>query len=156
MTISEMVLDMPSYEAMLSEPVAGFYTGQEELPAAQSFIVQAPYYYNFDYLPVYQHLTGQRIAMGMTDGLCSSNRQGEIPIALRDNVSLNNFFYLGEPVQIREAGVDYVAFHHNLEQEVLVPIIVEEMNVQECISAYQNWFGEPVYTDNKITVFAIN
>lgn len=156
MTISEMVLDMPSYEAMLSKPVAGFYTDQEELPAAQSFIVQAPYYYNFDYLPVYQHLTGQRIAMGMTDGLCSSDRQGEIPIALRDNVSLNNYFYLGEPVQIREAGVDYVAFHHNLEQEVLVPVIVEEMNVQECISAYQNWFGEPVYADNKITVFAIN
>lgn len=156
MTISEIVLDVQSYEAMLTRPVAEFYTEQQALPAAESLIVQAPYYYNFDYLPVYQHLTGQRIAMGFTDGLCSNARQGEIPIALQDKISLNNYFYLGEPEELRDGGVDYVVFHHNLEQEVLVPIIVDELDVEDCISAYQSWFGEPVYSDNKITAFAIN
>ncbi len=156
MTISEIVLGDQLYEAMLSEPVAGFYLDMAEQPAGEHLIVQAPYYYNFDYFPVYQHLTKQRIAMGYTDGLCSSQRQGEVPAAQREQISLNNYYYLSEPESLRTAGVDYVVFHHDLVAELEIPIIVDEIDIDECIQAYREWFGDPVYADNKVIAFAVD
>lgn len=155
MTISEIVLGDQLYSAMLSPPISRFYANLEERPDNSLLLVQAPYYYNFDYFPTYQHLTRQRIAMGFTEGLCSRSRPGEIPERLKDRVHLSNYFYLANPDSLTRADVDYVVFHINLEDELEIPIIVDEIDLDPCLDAYREWFGPAVFEDDKIVAFAI-
>ncbi|MDG2288462.1 MAG: hypothetical protein P8K83_01565 [Woeseiaceae bacterium] len=155
MTISEIVLGDRLYESMLGDYVSPFYEQLSEYPAGEKLIVQAPFFYNFDYLPLYQHLNKQTIAVGYTEGLCSLDRVEEIAFSNKERVSINNSYYLNDPQSLIHGGVDFVVFHKNLNEEIVVPVIVEEYSLDACIEFYRQNFGEPIFEDNIIVTFEI-
>ena len=131
--------------------------GQEE-PGSIT-IVEAPWYYQWgiNNLPYYQRVHGQHTRIGFIDPSPHPTRLGELPLD-RTGLEFRNFVHLADRGGLREGGVRFAILHKDLQEEIKrVPVteVLEEPDVSSWIEKYRDWFGDPVYEDALIVVFAV-
>ena len=131
--------------------------GQEE-PGSIT-IVEAPWYYQWgiNNLPYYQRVHGQHTRIGFIDPSPHPTRLGELPLD-RTGLEFRNFVHLADRGGLREGGVQFAILHKDLQEEIKrVPVteVLEEPDVSSWIEKYRDWFGDPVYEDALIVVFAV-
>ncbi len=132
-----------------------FYLALKSYAPGTVSLVEVPYHPDGYYIYAYQLLHHQKVSMGFVDGLCASDRWGEIPPGTK-NVSFHNFVYLADVNQLLTKKVDFVVFHKNLQDEVSVTVEHQHLDLSKCIEQYQRWFGEPYFQDADITVFRVH
>jgi len=134
--------------------IPGFYDVLGGYSPGSMTIVETPYHYNGTYLPFYQSIHHQNILIGFINGLCSGNREGEIPYWLK-NIYFRNYLFLKDIETLDQKYIDYVIFHKNPEKEVLWKPEFSSIDITCCIDYYQGYFGNPIYADNELLVFSI-
>lgn len=130
-----------------------FYRYLATYPPASMTIVEVPYHYAGDHIPFYQAIHRQNMKMGFINGLCSENRQGEIPISAK-NIDFSNYVFLRRIDCVRNKGIHYVVFHKCLEDEITWVPEYHHLDVSACIEEYKKTFGEPMFEDRDIIVFS--
>jgi len=135
--------------------IPDFYKQLGIHPPGSLNIVEVPFHINGYHIPFYQIIHRQNFKYGFINGLCSGNREGEIPID-RTDVHFSNFVFLKNFNLLRDYGAHYVIFHKYLEDEVVYTPEHKHQDVFGCIEQYQREFGSPVFEDRDIEVFLIN
>jgi len=135
--------------------VPGFYRTLASYSPSTLTIVEAPYHWPGDHIPLYQKVHRQTVLMGLTDGLCGQGFDTHAPKS-GHGISLKTIVDLNDASMLSKRDVDFVIFHKRLQDEARVPLPgYRGRDISGCISTYRNWFGPPVFEDRDIVVFAV-
>ena len=130
-----------------------FYSRLNSYAPGTVSVVEVPYHPDGYYIYAYQLLHHQKVTMGFVNGLCSGDRWGEVPVST-NNTAFSNFVHLANLKELSDRKVDFVVFHKNLHNEVSVVLEHRHLDLSKCIEQYQEWFGNPYFEDDMITVFS--
>ena len=92
--------------------------------------------------------------VGFVDQRRDAARVGEVPRD-RTGIRLRNALHVADTDGIRARGVDYVILHRDAFGEMRVPFEDARVDVSGWIAACRQAFGEPVFEDAAIVVFAV-
>ena len=129
-----------------------FYRRLSTYPPASLIIVEAPFNWPGDHVPLYQRVHRQTILAGITDGLC-----GEATSSLSYINHLRTVVDLSDLWALLNRDVNFVVFHKRLQEEVRVRLpSYRRQEISGCIAQYRAWFGSPVFEDRDIIVFELS
>jgi hypothetical protein len=131
-----------------------FYESLSRHRPGDLLIMEAPWYlaWHYNLQPFYQQVHRQRTVIGLVDGQYPYSPSREflsIP-----GVRLKLFVDPEDQQALCRLGVDYAVFHGDLRTEMArgeAPAI----DVTGWVELYRRRYGRPVFTDEKITVFAV-
>lgn len=137
-----------------------FYSRLRKEPAGSRTIIEAPWRYEsiFNRLPVFQEVHRQRVKVGMVGGLCPPG--GHAEELRRFANGFRNVVDLSLPPDRLRREADFAVFHRelalpNLTGPWLLPGGRALPKIDGCIERFAQYFGEPVYEDATVTVFAL-
>jgi hypothetical protein len=150
----------PEIPYLRAGPIPSFYRELGKLPPRSKVIIEAPWRFEsiFNRLPVFQEIHHQRVEIGMVGGLCPPGASLEQPRFFRNK--FRHFIDLSRPAgELRRAG-DYVVFHRTLDMANMTERWQTYDGkglppVGECIERFRKTFGDPVFEDETVTVFAL-
>lgn len=141
-----------------------FYEQLKSFAPASRLIIEAPWYYewNNNPFPFYQQIHRQRILGGFLPYRYPRGGSADLPLEQRQ-LRFKNFVRISDKEGLRRRGVHYVIFHRNLRHELpdyhdperLPPPTVQSIDLARLLRDYTSAFGNPVYEDDYIVVFAI-
>jgi len=134
--------------------VSGFYAELARRPPGSVTIVEAPWHFFWHSLAWTQRLHRQHVVVGFVDRGTATVRGGEVPRD-RAGIRLRNALHVGDEQALRARGVDYVVFHRDVATEMRVPFPVAPLGIDAWLDEYRHTYGEPVYEDGAVTVFAL-
>lgn len=135
--------------------VPGFYRTLASHPAASLTIVEAPFHWPGDHIPLYQQIHRQTVLMGLTDNLCGKGKDVHAQKS-GHGVQLETIVDLNDIDMLRSRRVNFVIFHKWLQGEVRVPLPgYRDRDMSGCISKYRLRFGAPIFEDRDIVVFSV-
>ena len=142
------------FERFRPASVSAFYDGLAERPPGTVTVVEAPWYYYWHGLAWLQRRHRQHVVVGFVDEGTGAVRVGEVPRA-RTGIRLRNALHVADADALQARGVDYVILHHDAFAEMRVPFDDARVDVGDAMAACRRAFGEPVFEDGTITVFAV-
>ena len=142
------------FERFRPASVSAFYETLAARPPGSVTVVEAPWYYYWHGLAWLQRRHRQHVVVGFVDERTDVVRVGEVPRG-RAGVRLRNALHVSDADALRARGVDYVILHHDAFAEMRVPFEDGRADVAGALAACLSAFGEPVFEDGAITVFAV-
>ena len=142
------------FERFRPERVSAFYETLAQRPPGSVTVLEAPWYFYWHDLAWLQRVHRQHVVVGFVDPRTDAARVGEVPRA-RTGVRLRNALHVGDPDALRARGVDYVVLHRDAFAEMRVPFADEHVDPSPWLADLRQAFGEPVFEDGQITVFAV-
>lgn len=136
---------------MRQRPVPPFWKQLADKPRNSLIVAVAPFAfesYHWDAI-FWEPASGQRVIPGLLLGLCTEQRNGEVPDNGRFRFS--NVAYLARPTDAKQRGVDYILWQKPAyfgEAQVMT-----HKNLTGCEEKIRQLYGQPVYEDDKIAVF---
>jgi hypothetical protein len=141
-------------------PMPQFYRELGKLPPGSKTLIEAPWRFEsiFNREPYFQEVHRQHVEIGMVGAVCPPGAFAEQPRGFKNK--FRHFIDLGQPLADLRKRADYLVFHRNLELsnmtqpwqsyggKALPP-------VDACIEHFRKALGEPVFTDETITVFGL-
>jgi len=144
-----------NYHSILKR-VPEFYQRMAVHPSASLTIVESPFIWHANHIPLYQKIHRQRILMGATNGLC--DEKGKDAISMSKHITnLNSIVDLNSFDGLFDEGVNFVVFHKWLQNEsrATVPAYRSQQDMSNCIERYRNRLGTPFFEDEDIIVFEV-
>jgi len=142
------------YHSILKR-VPEFYKSLAVHPPESLTIVETPFNWQGDHLPLYQKIHQQHILMGFPGRLCGESSEDQIS-KVRQVANFNTIVDLSNINLLLDEGVNFVVFHKSLEKEVRVPLPdYHPRDMSKCIERYHAWFGRPFFEDQDIIVFEV-
>jgi hypothetical protein len=146
--------------ALKPGPMPEFYRRLGTEPAGSRVLIEGPWRHEsiFNRLPYFQQVHRQRVKIGMTGKLCPPGAYAEYPRLFRNK--FRNLVDLSAPIDVLRREGDYVVFHRVLQLPNLTKPWQYEGGlslppVDACIVRFTEMFGQPVFEDATITVFAL-
>jgi hypothetical protein len=120
-------------------------------------IVEAPWHFYFHSLAYLQRIHRQHVVVGFVDERDHDVRDGELS-ATESRIRLRRGVRLDDREGLRARHVDFVVLHHDVLTETRWPTGVTELPIDmtRWVARYRSWFGEPVFDDPRIVVFAVS
>ncbi|MBC8466763.1 MAG: hypothetical protein H8D55_02880 [Deltaproteobacteria bacterium] len=142
------------YHSILKR-VPEFYKNIAIHPPASLTIVEAPFIWQANHIPLYQKIHRQHILMGLANGLCGKK---EAILTSKHIANLSSIVDLNSIDELFDEGVNFVVFHKWLQNEVRVtlPAYRSQQDMSNCIERYRTRLGAPLFEDEDITVFEIS
>lgn len=142
------------YQSMLKR-LPRFYKTLATHPAASLTIVEAPFHWPGDHIPLYQQVHRQTVLMGLTDNLCGKVRNVHAQKS-GHGIHLETIVDLTDVQMLHNREVSFVVFHKQLQDEVRVPLPgYRHRDMSDCIVQYRLRFGAPIFEDRDIVVFSV-
>jgi hypothetical protein len=142
------------FERFRPDGVSAFYETLARRPPGSVTVLEAPWYFYWHDLAWLQRVHRQHVVVGFVDERTDAARVGEVPRA-RAGIRLRNALHVGDADALRARGVDYVILHHDAYREMRVPFADAPVDVARWVAACRRTFGDPVFEDDAITVFAV-
>lgn len=142
------------FERFRPDRVPAFYETLAQRPPGSVTVLEAPWYFYWHDLAWLQRLHRQNVVVGFVDEGRDAARVGEVP-RNRTGIRLRNALHVADTDGIRARGVDYVILHRDAFGEMRVPFEDARVDVSGWIAACRQAFGEPVFEDAAIVVFAV-
>jgi hypothetical protein len=154
----------PAYNAYRTElppgPIPGFYARLASLPPRSLTLVEAPWSLETDRDPqaLYQKVHHQYVRIGLTTPWCAAPAYGEY--ADTDaGMRLTQFIHLSTLARLgsmnTQGDADFLVVHLQSWPPGLPPA-AEWPDLTTCLPQIESHFGEPVYRDAEIEVFALS
>jgi hypothetical protein len=143
------------FERFRPASVSAFYDELAARPPGSVTVLEAPWYYYWHGLAWLQRRHRQHVLVGFVDDRTDTARVGEVPRA-RAGIRLRNALHVADADALRARGVDYVIVHRDAFAEMRVPFEDARVDVTGALAACRHAFGEPVFEDGAITVFAVH
>ena len=143
------------YHSILKR-VPEFYQRIAIHPPASLTIVESPFIWQANHIPLYQEIHRQRILMGLTNGLCGE--KGKDAISMSKHITnLNSIVDLNSIDELFDEGVNFVVFHKWLQNEIRATVQAyrSQQDMSNCIERYRTRFGAPFFEDKDIIVFEV-
>lgn len=155
LTMLLQALEGRKYDRILKH-VSEFYQTLGAHPPASLIIVEAPFVWQANHLPLYQEIHRQNMLMGFMEGLCP-NKEGKQRWMAQQIKDLHTIVDLSDRGALLATGADFVVFHKDLQNEIRVPLKAYTLrrNITDCIKQYRRWFGKPIFVDEDIVVFEV-
>jgi hypothetical protein len=146
-------LEGRKYDRILKH-VSEFYQTLGAHPPASLIIVEAPFVWQANHLPLYQKIHRQKVLMGFIAGLCP-NKEGDPRWMAQQIRGFHTIVDLSDRDALLATGADFVVFHKDLQNEIRVTLKAYTLrrNITDCIKQYRRWFGNPIFEDEDIVVF---
>jgi len=145
-----------NYHSILKR-VPEFYRRIAVHPPASLTIVEAPFIWQANHLPLFQEIHRQRILMGLTNGLCGKKGKEAI-LTSKHITNLSSIVDLNSIDGLLDEGVNFVVFHKWLQNEIrdTLSAYSSQQDMSNCIERYRTRFGAPIFEDEDIIVFEIS
>jgi len=143
------------YHSILKR-VPEFYQRIAVHSPASLTIVESPFIWQANHIPLYQEIHRQRILMGSTNGLCGE--KGNDAISMSKHITnLNSIVDLNSLDGLLNEGVNFLVFHKWLQNEIRATVQAygNRQDMSNCIERYRTRFGDPFFEDEDIIVFEV-
>jgi hypothetical protein len=145
----------PYVQQLPNEPVPAFYRDLARVPPGTLTLIEAPWRLESHFNPHvwYQQVHRQNVKIGLTTPLCGARDFGEYPETY-SGLRLANMAHLSAVLRGVDYGADYLVMHVRPwstppDAEVPWP------DVAQCLPAIEEALGPPVFSDDRIVVFAL-
>ena len=146
--------------ALRPGPIPDFYRQLAAQPRGSLTLLEAPWRYEsiFNRLPVFQEVHRQKVKVGMVGGVCPPGGRAEEPRRFANG--FENVVDLAKPADVLRREADYLVLHRvlelpNLSGPWLLPGGRALPDVAPCMERFRASFGQPVFEDATVTVFAL-
>jgi hypothetical protein len=141
-------------------PIPAFYRDLAAYAPGSRTLIEAPWRFEsiFNRLPLFQQVHRQNVKIGLIGGICPPGGVAEEPRQFPNK--FRQLVDLAKAPGDLQRDADFLVFHRNLELSNMEPPWTLPdgralPSVGECIARFQKEFGEPVFEDATITVFAL-
>jgi hypothetical protein len=147
------------------ERISDFYYQLAEEEPGSLILAEAPWFYEWhnNQLPFYQSVHQQWVKAGYMGSLCRQPRENAPPVAAE--LHLRNAVDISIPEALGLHGIDYVVLHKETRSEfppfkgsvryVTPPDLPDARIGPQCIEAYRDLLGAPVFEDLDLVAFDV-
>jgi len=121
-------------------------------PAGDALVVEAPWHLesNWNALPLYQHVHGQRVMVGFIGGVCAGRLYGELRQDI-DGMAFRNFTSVQDVLDGR-VKADFLV----LRSRAIAGARTIAMNFEECERAVRSVLGNPWRSTPSALLFRVS
>lgn len=140
---------------LLEIPVSPFWNKLSSHPKGSLHIAVAPWQFESYHWagPRWEAMSRQHVVPGLLSGLCVDSRLGEYP--MKSRIKLKNMVHLADNAALAAKEISLIVFNKPFEHSIAGIRSVVGKDLMQCQGELTQRFGEPVYEDAVMQLYAV-